>query len=137
MNVDAGFRQILCDYLAKNWFSDDPTAYFPGQKVAQKYAEGVIRTLELSLNGKPRPVPINAWWIIQPDPDVRIINLAEVDDSGVTVSSSVTLLICTPMPPITGAPSSKSLWGDAEAWVTSHEGDAVVTHQIEKEARRG
>jgi hypothetical protein len=137
MAVETMFRQNLRDYLAKNWFADDASSYFPGQKVAQKYAEGVIRALELSVNGKPHPVPINAWWIIQPDPEVRMINLAEIDRSGVTVSSSVTLLICTPMPPITGAPSSRCLWGDAEAWVTSHEGDAVVTHQIEKEMRRG
>ncbi|HLH92884.1 MAG TPA: hypothetical protein VKX28_31045 [Xanthobacteraceae bacterium] len=135
--ADATFRRHLREYLAKNWFSDGRDSYFPGQKVAQKYAEGVIKTLELALNGKPHPVPINAWWIIQPEADVRMLTLADVDHSGVTVSSSVTLLICTPMPPITGAPSTRCLWGDAEAWVTEHDGDAVVVRQIEKEVRRG
>jgi hypothetical protein len=137
MAADTAFKQNLRNYLAKNWFDDGPYSYFPGQKVAQKYAEGVIKTLELSLNGKPHPVPINAWWMIQPDAEVRMLNLAEVDHSGVTVSSSVTLLICTPLPPITEAPSTRTLWGDAEAWVTERQGDAIVTRQIEKEPKRG
>jgi hypothetical protein len=137
MAVEATFRHDLRDYLAKHWFSDGPYSYFPGQKVAHKYAEGVIKTLELSVKGKPHPVPINAWWIIQPDADVRMLTLADVDASGVTVSPSVTLLICTPLPAITGAPSTRTLWGDAEAWVTEQEGNAVITRQIEKEVRRG
>jgi hypothetical protein len=137
MGVDATFRQHLRDYLARHWFGDGPDSYFPGQKVAQKYAEGVIKTLELSVQGKPHPVPINAWWLIQTDPEVRMLNLAEVDASGVTVGSSVTFLICTPIPHITGAPSTRTLWGDAEAWITERQGNAVVTRQIEKEVRRG
>jgi hypothetical protein len=137
MAAEPIFRQNLRDYLARYWFNDGPGSYFPGQKVAQKYTEGVIRTLELSMAGKPRPIPINAWWLIQADPEVRMLNLAEVDRGGVTVSSSVTLLICTPMPQITGAPSTRTLWGDAEAWITEQQGDTVVTRQIEKEVRRG
>jgi hypothetical protein len=137
MGVDATFRQHLRDYLAKYWFDDGPDSYFPSQKVAQKYAEGVIKALELSLQGKPHPVPINAWWLIQTDKEVRMLNLAEVDRNGVTVSSSVTLHICTPKPHITGAPSTTTLWGDAVAWITEQRGNSVVTRQIEKEVSRG
>lgn len=137
MGVDATFRQHLRDYLAKHWFNDGPDSYFPGQKVAQKYAEGVIKTLELSVRGKPHPLPINAWWLIQTDPEVRMLNLAEVNRDGVTVGTSVTLHICTPKPHITGAPSTRTLWGDAEAWITEQRGNSVVTRPIEKEGRRG
>lgn len=137
MDVDATFRQHLRDYLARHWFNDGPDSYFPGQKVAEKYAEGVIKTLELSLQGKPHPVPIDAWWLIQTDPQVRMLNLAQVDASGVTVGRTVILHICTPKPHITGAPSTRTLWGDAVAWITEQQHNAVVTRQIEKEVRRG
>jgi hypothetical protein len=138
LGVDAAFRQRLRDYLAERWFGGGPSSYFPAQRVAEKYAEGVIKTLELSLQGKPNPIPIHAWWLIQPDPEVRMLNLAEVDRNGVTVSSSVTLLICTPMPHVTGAaPSTRALWGDAEAWITEQQQGAVVTRQIAKETQGG
>ncbi len=135
MCTDALLRPRLLDHLKDHWFNDGPDGYFPGQQVAQKYAEAVIKTLELSLNGKPDPVPINAWWIIHADNDVKMLTLAGVDSYGVTVSSSVTLLICTPMPPPSGAPTNRSLWGDAEAWVTEQQTGRVITRRIEKESR--
>ncbi len=135
LHIDAALRKKLLDHLAKCWFSDAHGAYFPGQQMTQKYAQALIKTIELSLKGKHNPVPINAWWLIQSDPVVSMLDLADVDSSGVTVGSSVTLLIMTPRPPASATPSNKSLWGDAAAWVTEHHGGAVRTRQIEKEAK--
>jgi hypothetical protein len=132
---DEAFRRRLREHLKQHWFSDGRDAYFPGQHVAQKYAEGVIKATELSLNGKQHPVPISAWWIIGDSKDVRMLNLAGVDDNGVTVSAAVTLLICTPMPPPGGAPSNRMLWGDAEIWATDQHTGAVATRRLEKEVR--
>lgn len=133
---DADLRRRIVEYLGQYWFNDGPDAYFPGQKVTQKYAEAVIKAIELSLNGRHHPVPINAWWIIQPsDKVVTMLNLAEVSRSGMTVSSSVTLLIMTPLPPIKAAPTKTALWGDAEAWVTSEQNGFVVTRQTDKEVK--
>jgi hypothetical protein len=134
LHVDATTRKKIADYLKKNWFNDSPGAYFPGQKVTQQYGQAVLKTLELSLNGKPNPIPINAWWMIQSDPAVRMLNLAEVDRDGATVSGGVSFLILTPRPSTSGAPSTVSIWGDAQAWLTEQQG-AVVTRQIENEAK--
>jgi hypothetical protein len=135
LHIDAALRKKLLDHLAKTWFNDGRGAYFPGQHVTPKYAQAVIKTLELSLKGKHNPVPINAWWLIQTDPVVSMLTLADVDHSGVTVGSSVTLLINTPRPPTSATPSNRALWGDATAFVTEHHGGAVRTRQIEKESK--
>lgn len=137
VNADRGVRQSLREHLARHWFSDATDAYFRGQHMTKKWAEAVMKTLELSLAGRPNPVPINSWWIIHEDENVRMLNLAEVDHKGETVSSSVTLLVCTPRPPLTGAPGNRSLWGNAEAWVTEVERGEVVTRRIDKEPRSG
>ena len=85
---DADLRRRIIQYLGQYWFSEGTDADFPGQKVTQKYAEAVVKTIELSLNGRHHPVPINAWWIIQAaDKVVRMLNLADVDRRGMTVSS--------------------------------------------------
>ena len=131
---DGGLRRRILEHLKRYWFSDSAGAYFPDQQIAQMYAEAVIKTIELSLNGRHHPVPINAWWIIQPgEKAVKMLNLAEVDRNGMTASSSVTLLIMTPVPQLDDAPSKTTLWGNAEAWVTGDPGGGVVTRQIDKE----
>jgi len=136
LNTQATVRDGVLKHLKEHWFDDNPAAYFPGQDLRQKWAEAVMKTLELSLAGRPHPVPINSWWIINAsDPTVQMMNLAEVNAAGETVSSSVTLLILTPQPPPSGAPSNRSLWGDAEAFVTGHHGGKVTTRRLEKEAR--
>ena len=132
---DEAFRGRLREHLNRHWFSDGPDTFFPGQQMAKQYAEGVIKTVELSLGGKPNPIPISAWWLIGDSKDVRMLNLAGVDSNGVTTSAAVTLLICTPMPPPVGAPSNRSLWGDAEIWATEQQGGTVVTRRHEKEVR--
>lgn len=134
VNADARVRESMREHLRVHWFGDGSDAYFPGQNMARKWAEAVMKTLELSLGGQPDPVPINSWWIIEADQDVRMLNLSGVD-KGRTVSSSVTLLICTPLPPPTGAPTNRSLWGDADAWLTEGREGAVITRWIDKESR--
>jgi hypothetical protein len=134
---DTTLRARVREHLARFWFSDDRDAYFPGQRVAQKYAQGVLKTLELSLHGIGDPVPINAWWIIHADREVKMLNLAELDHHGDTVSSSVTLLITTPRPHSTsGAPVRTPLLGNAHAWVTEQRDGTVLTRQIEKNPKR-
>lgn len=133
---DADLRRRIAEHLRQHWFSDAPDAYFPGKKVTQLYAEGVIKTIELSLNGRHHPVPINAWWIIDgADKVVRMLNLAEVDRNGMTVSSSVTLMIMTPRPSDKSAPTRTLLWGDSVAWETAVQNGSVVTRRIENEGK--
>jgi hypothetical protein len=138
---DSRKREAVKEHLRESWFDErSPKAYFPGQQVAHKYAEAVIKTLELSLNGKPDPVPINAWWVIgankgtgkEADKEVRFLNFAEVDNAGVTVSESVTLLILTPMPPLGKETPTAPVMGNAQAWVTELAGRKIVTRQIRK-----
>src|SRR5215469_11966906 len=52
---DADLRRRMREHLREHWFSDGPRAYFRGQKVTQKYAEAVIKAIDLSLNGKHHP----------------------------------------------------------------------------------
>lgn len=137
LDTSADLRRGVLEHLRDHWFNDNPAALFPGQDMRVKWAEAVIKTLELSLAGRPHPIPINSWWIIiSTDRTVQMMNLANVNSSGVTVSSSVTLLIFTPLPPPSGAPSNRSLWGDAEAWVTHHQTGSVITRRLDKEVRR-
>ena len=129
---NADLRGRITEHLRQKWFTDG--GYFPGQKVTQIYAEGVIKAIELSLKGRHHPVPINAWWIIEPpDKVVRMLNLAEVDRNGTTVSSSVTLLIMTPRPPSNEGPTRTLLWSDSAAWETAVQGNSVATRQSENE----
>jgi hypothetical protein len=130
-------RTRIAAHLKAHWF--DPTSrqrYFPNQDVARIYADGVLKTLELSLNGSrrgraaPSVVPINAWWIVDL-PRVKMLTLAEVRD-GVTVGGRVTLLILTPRPrnqreqPGSGA----SILGDAVAWTTEQRDSEFVTVRV-------
>ncbi|HLH92886.1 MAG TPA: hypothetical protein VKX28_31055 [Xanthobacteraceae bacterium] len=131
---NADLRRRIAEHLRQHWFND--AGYFPGQKVTQIYAEGVIKTIDLSLNGRHHPVPINAWWIIdEAGKVVRMLNLVEVDRNGSTVSSSVTLLITTPRPSTGDAPTRTLLWSDSAAWETALRGNLVVTRQIENEGK--
>jgi hypothetical protein len=64
-----------------------------------------------------------------------MLNLAEVDRNGMTVSSSVTLLIMTPRPPSNVGPTRTLLWSDSAAWETTVQNGVVVTRQIENEIK--
>jgi hypothetical protein len=96
--------------------------------VAKIYAEGVVKTLDLSANGPGGSVvPINAWW--QPDvAEVRLINTTDIEN-GVTTGLYVTLYICTPRPPEQPgiAPTPPWILGrTSEAFVTRSNRDERV-----------
>ena len=123
-------RQRISAYLDTYWFvSGVRTSYFPTTPVARIYAEGVLETLELSLKGSRRPVPINSWWVLDAD-DFKMLNLADLKD-GVTVGGYVTLLIMTPRPGRSGRAVPPWILGvEAEAYVTERQGRAVTTRRV-------
>jgi hypothetical protein len=133
MGADSRMRERVRDHLARFWFSEDRDPYFPGQRVTEKYAQAVLKTIELSLNGVGDPVPIDAWWVMHSDKEVKMLNLAELDDDGNTVSMNVTLLIMTPRPNSTShAPVRTPILGDANAWLTEYRGESVITRPIDQ-----
>ncbi len=121
-------RRAITTHLKTYWFDDSsPEAFFPHQRVAQIYARGVLKALDVSLKGR-RTVPLNVWWIVDSE-KVRLLTLAEVE-KGTTISSTVTLLILTPRP--SGTPSSAhAIMGKlAKAWTSSDQGGQVITTAI-------
>lgn len=80
--------------LQKNWFDErSPDAFFSAlQPVAPVYAAGILKTIELSLNGRPAPLPIDAWWVL---------GYAQFEMINLVTARQVTLLIATPFPPMT------------------------------------
>lgn len=125
--TDAGQRQKIVEHLRKFWFEPDSKPFFPADPVAKIYAEGVLKTLDLSLKGK-RPIPIDSWWVLD-SADLRMLNFADVK-KGVTISSNVTLLIMTPRPEGGGRAASPILGDEAEAYVTELQGKKVTTRRV-------
>ncbi len=127
----AAGRARMVDHLNACWFNPDSrTTYFPGAPVARIYAEGVLKALELSLKGRRRVVPLDAWWVADAA-GVSLLTFADVKGS-VTISDTVFLLIETPRPK-SKAEGSTSKWilGDtAEAYVTRWESGRVVTLRV-------
>jgi hypothetical protein len=129
--ADRAQRRDKVAQLKRFWFDPDAVKpFYPGKPVAQIYAEGVRKTLELSLKGR-RVVPINAWWILDSS-EFRMITLADVDEHGVTVGGRVTLLILTPQPEGGGRPSKgSSIMGTkAHALVCEETADGVSTRSV-------
>jgi len=121
-------RQEIVEYLGRCWFDDNSTeAYFPNQGVAQIYAEGVLRALELSIKGRRTAVPIDAWWIVGSQ-EVRMLTFADVDGQGVTVGRRVTLLILTPRPSAPVEYHGPWILGQtAQAWASDRRDNQVST----------
>jgi hypothetical protein len=104
-------------FLQRHWFNEkSPEAYFPAfQPIAPVYATGVLKTLELSLSGRPNPIPIDAWWLMG-YAGVEMINFFN--------NRQVTLLIVTTDPPV----MDKSILGNhSEAWTTMR---GLVTRRL-------
>src|SRR5262245_1167276 len=98
-------------YLNDYWFdATKPTIEFADlQPIAPAYAEGLIKTIDLSLaEGRDgRPKPIDGWWIVD-YPKFEILNLVN--------EKCVVLLIMTPRPTGIG---TRGIWNPAaEAWST-------------------
>jgi len=129
---DPAERRRIVAHLKAFWFdSDAPEPFFPHRHVVQVYAEGLCKTLELALNGRRRVVPINAWWILD-CAELRMLNLANVNEDGQTIGGNVTLLIMTPRPQFKGRRSRGPtiLGKEAQAWVTEQQGDRVTTRRV-------
>jgi hypothetical protein len=125
-----GERRRACAKLNEYWFNaDSPTTLFAGKPVARIYAEGVLRTLDLSLKGGRRPVPIESWWVLD-STDFRMLNLTDVE-TGKTVGDRVVLLIMTPRPAAGGPTVSARILDDvAEAYSTEEKDGAVLTRRV-------
>ena len=123
-------RRSAVEKLNNYWFDpDSPTTLFPGKPVARIYAEGVLRTLDLSLRGGRRAVPIESWWIVD-STELRMLNFADVK-AGKTVGAMVTLLIMTPRPAAGGPTIPAAILGNvAEAYSTEEVGGTVVTRRV-------
>jgi hypothetical protein len=115
LNVVPQDRRNWTSALAKYWFDENsPSAYFRTlQPIAPTYAEGVLKTIELSLRGDPVPTPIDAWWIMGYS-HVELLNLVS--------SKQVTLLVMTPT-----VASIRKLIGEGEAWTTVR---GIVTRKL-------
>jgi hypothetical protein len=117
-NFDAEKRKSAISTLQKNWFDQkSPDAFFPSlQPIAPIYAAGVLKTIELSLNGRPAPLPIDAWWLL---------GYAEVEMINLVTARQVTLLIATPFPPLV---IKKMLLPDhTEVWIS---GRGISTRKL-------
>jgi hypothetical protein len=123
-------RRSAVAKLNKYWFDpNSPTTLFPGKPVARIYAQGVLRTLDLSLRGGGRAVPIESWWIVD-STEFRMLNFADVE-AGKTVGARVILLIMTPRPAAGGPAIPARILGHvAEAYSTEDVGRAVVTARV-------
>jgi hypothetical protein len=127
---DANERIRIVAVLKRHWFDPgSPDAFFPGFPVARIYAEGVLKALELSLNGR-RIVPLNAWWILDTT-EPKMLVLADVNDQGVTVGGRVTLLVVTPRPRGGGTPRGPAILGEtAQAWMSERQDNRVATISV-------
>jgi hypothetical protein len=131
---NASLRQRIVTHLRTHWFGPNSReAYFPNQKVAEIYAQGVLKAVDLSLKGRRRPVPINTWWIVdfkEVNRQVKMLTLVDAENE-VTVGGEVTLLILTPRPRGDGESGGTFILGEeAEAWVSEQQGENVVTLRV-------
>jgi hypothetical protein len=129
--ADPNVRRIITDNLRKHWFDETSgDAYFSGQKVAEHYAEGVIEALNLSLAGKPDPIPINTWWVIVEQQKVKLLALGQDD--------AVTLLIMTPRPQSDDPAATLILGKEGQAWVTQEDpkDGRIIARKVENPPRR-
>jgi hypothetical protein len=123
LNLEPARTPSNMAYL-KRWFDGNlEDALFPEfQPVAPIFALGVLKTIEESLKTQPRPLPIDAWWILDHN-TFQIITLVS--------RHQVTMLLATPRPS-TIPPTA--IWSpSADAWTTGRLG--VVTRQLPNRPR--
>jgi hypothetical protein len=114
---DSKRTRAIADYLEKHWFdASSDSAYFRDlQPIAPLYAEGILTTLKLSLRTRPKPTPIDAWWLLDHH-GFELINLVS--------DRQITLLIATPRPGIFS--KAKPTLGQTEVWTTKRSRIASV-----------
>jgi hypothetical protein len=126
---DAEQRQRIAANLNAFWLdAGSRRPFFPAEPMAKILAKGILETLDLSLKGKGRAVPINAWWVLD-SAEVRTLNLVDVE-GGVVVGGNVTLLIMTSRPKGRGGAAPPILGDVAEAYVTERQGRVVTTRRV-------
>jgi hypothetical protein len=116
--------QKVTEYLATYWFNEEMGWWPHLQPIAPIYAVGVLKTLDQSLRGKSRPLPIDSYWILD-HPTVELMTLVS--------KSQVTLLICTPEP---GNRQPSGIWGESsKVWVTSRREGKVAAAQVQTKTK--
>ena len=133
---DAERRRQIAAALKRYWFDVPTEPLFPQFPVNHIYAEGVLKALDVSLQGSTRVIPLNSWWLLD-YPEVKMLTLADIDASGVTIGGRVTLLILTPRPTISGPISAAILGNTAQAWVTEYRESQVQTRSMRDIASSG
>lgn len=108
-------------YLRKYWFDpDSQNSYFPNyQPIAPICGQGLLTTLEVSLNRQPDPLPIDSWWLMGHD-RFEVITLVS--------EQQVTMLVATPRP---SGPTPTAIWSaDVEGYTTGRLG--IVTRKFKR-----
>ncbi len=97
----------ITEHLGTYWFNEQTGWWRDVQPIAPIYAVGLLKTIDESLRGKSRPLPIDSYWII----GYRAVELMTLESK-----SQVTLLIVTPEP---GNRAPSGIWGESsKVWVT-------------------
>lgn len=114
----------VTEYLGTYWFNEEMGWWQDLQPIAPIYAVGLLKTLDESLRGKSRPLPINSYWVIGL-PSVELVTLES--------KAQVTLLIATPEP---GKPQPRDIWGESsKVWVTARRNGKVTALQIKTKGK--
>lgn len=114
----------ITEYLGTYWFNEGTGWWRDLQPIAPIYAVGLLKTLDESLRGKSRPLPIDSYWII----GHRTVELMTL-----TNKSQVTLLIATPEP---GKRAPSGIWGESSrVWITARRAGKVAASQVKTKSK--
>jgi hypothetical protein len=108
-------------YLRDYWFdATSKASYFPDdQPIAPICGMGLLKVIEESLKGRPNPLPIDSWWLMDHD-KFEVITLVS--------KQQVTMLVATPRP---SGPTPTGIWSAAaEGYTTGRLG--IVTRKFER-----
>src|SRR5262249_28894981 len=111
LNLEPARTPANMQYL-RRWFNETlPDVFFPEfQPVAPIFALGVLKTIDESLKGQPRPLPIDAWWVL----DHTVFEVVTL-----VSKHQVPMLVATPSP---SAPPV-GIWSPtADVWTTGRRG---------------
>ena len=114
LGVEAARATAVRSYLNECWFNaDSKNAYFwEFQPIAPIFAMGVMKAIDESLRQREKPLPIDAWWIMD-HPRVEAMTLVS--------KYQVTFLFATPRPHV--KPPPPPVWGaPVNAWTTGRLG---------------
>jgi hypothetical protein len=110
LRMSAARSDASMAYLKRYWFDpNSKDAYFPEyQPIAPICAMGLLKVIEESLKGRPRPLPIDAWWLM---------NHTTFEAITLVSRNQVTMLVATPRPL---GPAPTAIWSAvAEGYTTA------------------